>query len=270
MLKTRVITAGILLTLAILGILWLPLTSFIIISGMVFLLALWEWTALAGFISNLGRLGCLLTIPLLSLLILAVFQWLGKEVLQEGIPHLILGFWILATFFLVRYPKHLTLWKSKITGVIAGCMVLAPTWGMLISLQYLGAQWVLYVLSLIWAADTAAYFVGKRFGKHKLAPTISPGKTWEGVFGALIAAFFVAIISYRLLEPRLSFLGWVILAWITVIFSIVGDLFESAFKRARNLKDSGWLLPGHGGILDRIDGLTAGIPIFTLNFMFFS
>lgn len=270
MLKARIKTAALLLPLVIGSILFLNPLPFMIISLLFFLLALWEWTSLAGFTSTLSRIGAFLLIPLVVLLSLAILQLLGKNVLQEGVPVLIIAFWFLVFFLLIRYPKNLSLWKSKATGIMAGGIALIPAWAALVLLHHLDPKWVLYVLTLIWAVDTAAYFVGKRFGKHKLAPHVSPGKTWEGVGGAFIAALLVATLGYFILEPRISWLGWMVLALITTIFAIVGDLFESAFKRAHHLKDSGSLLPGHGGILDRIDSILAAVPLFTLNFMFFT
>lgn len=268
-LKKRIITAAILLPLVILGILFLPLSVFMVVSGMIFLLALWEWTALAGFQSIVGRVFCCVLIALFAFSVLVILQWFGPSFVKEGVPLLIMGFWILALSLICLYPKYLLVWQSKATGVVAGGMVLIPAWGMLIALQDLDPQWILYVLSLVWVSDTTAYFVGKRFGQHKLAPHISPAKTWEGVWGAMLATLVVAGFFYPTLELQLSWLGWIVLSLITTVFSIVGDLFESTFKRIRHLKDSGSLLPGHGGILDRIDSLTAAVPIFTVNLMLF-
>ena len=138
------------------------------------------------------------------------------------------------------------------------------------ALQHRNPWLVLYILSLIWVCDIAAYFVGKRFGKHTLAPKLSPGKTWEGVLGAYAGGLLVVIVGYLYLDQDLSLFSWVMLGLICITFSIVGDLFESLFKRLRNLKDSGTLLPGHGGVLDRIDSITATVPIFAIGFMFFS
>ena len=154
-------------------------------------------------------------------------------------------------------------------GVVAGCLVLVPSWFLLVALQHRNPWLVLYILSLIWVCDIAAYFVGKRFGKYKLAPKLSPGKTWEGVLGAYVGGLFVILVGYHYLAQDHSLFSWVMLGLITITFSIVGDLFESLFKRLRNLKDSGTLLPGHGGVLDRIDSITAAVPIFAIGFMFF-
>ena len=128
-----------------------------------------------------------------------------------------------------------------------------------------GPALLLFVLVSVWLADTGGYFAGKRFGKHKLAKEISPNKTWEGVAGALVlSGVFATGFYFLVLESSLSLISWLFLTALTVLISIVGDLFESVFKRCFNVKDSGQLLPGHGGILDRIDSLLAAVPVFTV------
>jgi phosphatidate cytidylyltransferase len=276
MLKTRIITATILIPLVILGTLFLPSPAFAVLSAVVFGCASWEWSLLAGFKSVFSRTLFLILMPIGTFSLLAIFQglsiWLhfGKWIFQEGVPLLVLIFWLIAALSVAYYPKLVECWKQKPMGVIAGCMVLLPSWFMLVALQYLNPWFVLYIFSLVWVCDIAAYFAGKRFGKHRLAPELSPGKTWEGVLGAYIAGLLVIILGYRFLDQNLTLLAWVMLGLITITFSIVGDLFESLFKRLSNLKDSGTLLPGHGGVLDRIDSLTAAVPIFTMGVMFFN
>ena len=276
MLKTRIITATILIPLVIFGTLFLPSLAFAVISGVVFGYGLWEWSRLAGFQSVFGRIICLILMPLGICLLLAILQWssvqlqLGRWLFQEGVPLLILIFWLMAGFSVAYYPRLEEFWKSKSMGVVAGCLVLVPSWFLLVALQHRNPWLVLYILSLIWVCDIAAYFVGKRFGKHKLALNLSPGKTWEGVLGAYAAGLLVVIVGYLYLDQDLSLFSWVMLGLICITFSIVGDLFESLFKRLRNLKDSGTLLPGHGGVLDRIDSITATVPIFAIGFMFFN
>ncbi|MCW8988299.1 MAG: CDP-archaeol synthase, partial [Gammaproteobacteria bacterium] len=126
-----------------------------------------------------------------------------------------------------------------------------------------GSEYVLYLILIIWFADSGAYFAGRSLGKHKLIPNVSPGKTWEGVAGAFVAALIVAIISIDILNvPSSQSFVFIIVTLVTVLYSIVGDLSESMFKRMANIKDSGHILPGHGGILDRIDSLMSGFPVF--------
>lgn len=267
MLKTRIITAAILIPFVILGTLFLPSKTFAVVSGLVFWCALWEWTALAGFKSIFSRSIGLILMPLCTLLLLAILQRFGTSVLQDSVPLLIMGFWLLAGLSVVSYPKFSLFWKHKVVSLVSGCLVVIPAWFMLVALQYLNPQLVLYVFCLVWVSDIAAYFAGKRFGKHKLAPALSPGKTWEGVLGAFIGGFVVILVGFRVLDQNLNFFSWIGLGLITITFSIVGDLFESLFKRLQNLKDSGAILPGHGGLLDRIDSLTAAVPIFAIGFM---
>ncbi len=267
MLKKRILTAAVLLPAVVMSILWMPSKIFAVFSGMIFLLALWEWTALAGFSSFVGRVGCFVATPILALALLSVLSILGREVLEKGLFGLVISFWFLALIALFRYPRDGKFWKSRIVGVFVGCIILLPAWAFLVALQYEDPKWVLYVLTLIWLADTAAYFSGKHFGKHKLAMKVSPGKTWEGVLGAFLFTLPVVFFAFDYLKPDISRLSWAILGLGTVFFAIVGDLFESLFKRFRQVKDSGTLLPGHGGVLDRIDSITSAIPVFVIGFI---
>jgi phosphatidate cytidylyltransferase len=274
LLKNRLLTATLLVPLVILGVLYSPPFVFAALSGSVFILGAWEWTRCAGFSSHWDRIRGLFLMGLLPLILLALLGWLGKAGLPENIVMVIFifSFWLFALIFVFQYPHPVLVkfFKHPLVGIVVGALVLVPSWFFLLVLERLNPHFVLYVFFLVWTSDTAAYFVGRRFGKHKLAPKLSPGKTIEGVLGALIAGFCVIVLGYILLEQNLGFFPWTVLGFLTIVFSIVGDLLESAFKRMRNLKDSGSLLPGHGGILDRIDSLTAALPIFTLGFMFFN
>ena len=142
--------------------------------------------------------------------------------------------------------------------VTLGLLLLFATWVALNGLQRISPWLLLAVLATVWLADSAAYFAGKRFGRHKLAPEISPGKTWEGVAGAILASTLYGLtLSYYLHISR-----WLIVGlWLIVVLSIIGDLFESLLKRQAGKKDSSHLLPGHGGVLDRIDGLISTLPL---------
>ena len=268
-LKSRIITASILIPFVVLGILYLPIIPFAIVSGLLFLLAGYEWTNLAGFKSKITRLLALLAIPLFGLFILGLLYVAGKNVLEQGFPIVIVAFWLTAVFFLYRFPKDNAFWKFPVVGIITGSLVLTPAWFMMMLLKYMDPKLILYVMILVWVADSAAYFAGRRFGKTKLAPEISPGKTWEGVIAALIASLIVIVLGFYIIEPKMKSFHWIFVGLLTAIFSIIGDLFESAFKRLRGVKDSGTILPGHGGILDRIDSLTAAIPIFGVGMAYF-
>jgi phosphatidate cytidylyltransferase len=174
-------------------------------------------------------------------------------------------------FWVVIAPAWLYFgWRieSKIVLSLVGCVALIATWVAVVQLQARSPALLLALMAIVWVADTAAYFAGRRFGRRKLAPSISPGKTWEGVYGALVA---VAVYALALLpfaeragysDPLLpaGAIAWVALVLALAGVSIVGDLFESQLKRHRGVKDSGKLLPGHGGVLDRIDALMAALP----------
>jgi len=277
MLKTRVLTGSVLIALLIISIFYATNPIFTLVTGIIFLIAVWEWTRLSGFKSLWGRALAFFAIPGLAFVLFAGLQALGVTglyqtgVLRRGVIYSILAFWSLVSIGVSIYPKGASLYHSKLFNLIIGIFVLIPPWVTLIALQAIRPSWVLYPLVLVWVADTAAYFVGKRFGKHLLAPQLSPGKTWEGVLGAFAGTLIVSVTGYFLLVNHTGsfFIPWLLLNIITVLFSIVGDLFESLFKREQQLKDSGSLLPGHGGVLDRIDSLTAALPIFVIGLMFF-
>jgi phosphatidate cytidylyltransferase len=172
------------------------------------------------------------------------------------------------------YPRGSNYWaKSTLMRGIIGVFVLVPCW---LALNYIrnqsdGIYALLFLLILIWGADTTAYFVGKKFGRTKLAPQVSPGKTVVGLYAALICTFIIACIALLICQIPLRFwFGGILISLITVFFSIIGDLTESMLKRAAKLKDSGQILPGHGGLLDRIDSLTAAAPIFVSSVLIFS
>ena len=271
MLKKRVLTALCLIPLVIAAILWLSTLPFVLLSGAVFLVAAWEWSRFAGFNTLLGRVSCFLLMVLRATLLLIALERLGSRTsLQAGVLAFIPAFWIMALIAIILYPKYTLFWKSHVIGILSGCMVLVPTWTFFVALQYTDPYLLLYSLALVCVCDSAAYFVGKRYGRTKLVPALSPGKTWEGVLGGLAVGFVVVGVAYVLLKPKLSVPHWMLLGFITMIFSIVGDLFESLFKRLRGLKDSGTILPGHGGILDRLDSINAAVPLFSLGWMFLS
>jgi phosphatidate cytidylyltransferase len=182
-------------------------------------------------------------------------------------------------FWLVVVP--LWLWRSWLPrahwlAALTGLLVLVPTWLALVELRNLGPLLLLLLMSVAWISDTAAYFAGRRFGRHKLAPSISPGKTWEGVLGAVLAVSLYAAIwslvwqahfPHALKSMRFGTFGMLLFLWLLTAIGIYGDLFESALKRQAGVKDSGALLPGHGGVLDRIDALTAVLPVAALVYL---
>lgn len=189
--------------------------------------------------------------------------------------------WLVALFFVVTYPKSSAIWgKHSVLQFFFCFFMLIPFLiGVLllrldryVTEPYHGIMLLLYVFILVWVADSGAYFVGRKFGKHKLAPKVSPGKSWQGAIGGLVMAGIVAAIFVNVAQQSLTsnvspeaFIG---LSVATVAISILGDLTESMFKRQSGIKDSSNLIPGHGGILDRIDSLTAAVPFFACFYFF--
>jgi phosphatidate cytidylyltransferase len=267
MLIKRLVTAGILLPLVILGILYLPLNYFRYLSILVFSVGAWEWTRLSGFESLVDRLIGLTCMALLIFLYWVIFAFVlvpANYIAMPIINAFVITFWYLALCAVLFYPKGSWLYRSKAMGVIIGTLILVPACIALVILKNYGPDYLLYLMCVVWAADTGAYFAGRAWGKHKLSPIVSPGKTWEGVLGAIVLSSCVIAVSYYILDVEKSFASWMLLGIIVVIASIIGDLFESLFKRLRNLKDSGNILPGHGGVLDRLDSLIPAMPIFVL------
>ncbi|MGR5277853.1 phosphatidate cytidylyltransferase [Vibrio rotiferianus] len=279
--KQRIITALILAPLVILGIFKLPLIGFIIALTAVTLLGFWEWTQ---FTESNSRIAALIPAAVVTGL---SFLFISPDVTslnQLAAPHyavLALGFawWIIASGMAITYPKTTNLWQgSKALRHVFGFLTLIPfLWSVIILRAsdisvdpYHGAKLVLYVCFLVWAADSGAYFAGKSMGKRKMAPHVSPNKTIEGLVGGIIAALIVGWLFAGWFDIQFtSPLHMVIITLITVVISVLGDLVESMFKRVSGIKDSSNIIPGHGGILDRIDSLTAAFPVFALLYYVF-
>jgi phosphatidate cytidylyltransferase len=282
MLLQRIITALILVPLVVLAAFQLPSEYFSLLIGLITLLAAWEWTNLIGINSPVKRGLFLLALilPMLWLHFWTQFLELAAQVLDwpdvrdysgvlEWLVIVPVLFWVLAMLLIRNTPVGVLNLKMRIRyKTLIGWVILLSAWLFLSRLRaFYGSEMTLYFLVLIWAADIAAYFAGKKFGKTKLSPEISPGKTVQGMYGALIAgavwgAAFIGYYSYRdgFVWMRVS--DFILLSVLTVLISIYGDLFFSAVKRQRGVKDTGSLLPGHGGILDRIDSLIAAVPFF--------
>ncbi len=267
MLKARIITALLLLPLVLGAIFLLPTWAFSLTLGAVVLLGAWEWARLVNVERESSR-----------------WAWLGVAVVLMGLlgggwaepspllfPLLVLGavWWVVASWQVVRFPGE-SVGDGAFRGpwaLMVGLLVLIPAWAGLVWLHGLeGGPWfVLMVLVITWAADVGAYFAGRGLGRHKLAPRVSPGKTWEGAVGGVLLALLAALLMYFLFPlPSLPLVAMLSIAAVTVVFSVFGDLYESLIKRRRGVKDSGTLLPGHGGVLDRIDSLTATGTVFAL------
>ena len=262
MLKQRVITACILALLTLWVVLKLPPAGLGAVLLVVVLGCAWEWANLAGLTQPRGRMWYGV---LVLLLILAVWPLAGRTHVVVGLMIPVVAAWGYVLFWLWRYACQPERQDRPMTVGIVGALALMAAWLALMGLrQAFGPGHVLFLLMLIWVADIGAYFAGRRWGRHKLAPTISPGKTWEGVWGATVATLVFALIGAATLGMGTRWPGFVVICMVTVGFSIVGDLFESMLKRQRGVKDSGALLPGHGGALDRLDSLIAAAPVFLL------
>lgn len=279
--KQRIITALILAPLVILGIFKLPLMGFIIALTAITLLGFWEWTQFTESKSRIAALVPAAVVTGLSFLFISPDANSLNHLSTAHYTVLALGFawWIIASGMAITYPKTTNLWQnSKVLRHVFGFLTLIPfLWSVIILRAsdilvdpYHGAKLVLYVCFLVWAADSGAYFAGKSMGKRKMAPHVSPNKTIEGLIGGIIAALLVGWLFAGWFDIQFtSPIHMVIITLITVVISVLGDLVESMFKRVSGIKDSSNIIPGHGGILDRVDSLTAAFPVFALLYYVF-
>lgn len=267
MLKTRLITAVVLLAIVVPIVLVGTPAQFGVLAAVVVVLAAWEWARLLG----LPSLACV-PYALVALAGVAFAHAGGAPAMAWLKPAAI--FWLLVgPYALWRKPRQHGAWRLFL--LLAGWILLVAAWQALWLARQHGVVFLLSVLVLVWLADSGAYFAGRAFGRHKLAPSISPGKTWEGVLGGWLLVLVVAAIALacaaRLpvtlasaLTARLGVAGAALCLTLLVAYSIVGDLFESHLKRQAGVKDSSGLLPGHGGVLDRIDALLPVLPLALL------
>ena len=274
MLKYRLISALILIPVVIAALFLLPLAGFAIVTLVVCMLAAWEWGQLSGFTSRSQRVWLSV---LCGLLLAAMLLWLPEyhqnvhQPLIAGSLWASLAWWLAALLLVLTYPGSAALWKrSTLLRLVFGLLPIVPFfWGMIAlrgwhyeNNHYSGAFWRLYIMILVWGADSGAYMFGKLFGKHKLAPKVSPGKTWQGFLGGLLTAAVISWIYGAWAHLDVASSTLLICSIVAALAAVLGDLTESMFKREAGIKDSGHLIPGHGGILDRIDSLTAAVPVF--------
>jgi len=268
-LRQRVLTAIVLVPLLLAGLFLLPGKGWQLLTCLPIAIAAGEWARLCGYRSGL-RIAFIGILVASCLGFVAAFSSGNYVSLAVGLSSLLfvvaLMFWAIAAPLWLHRGWHLR--QPLLLGVV-GWIVLVPAWLAAAYLQR--SPWLLLaVLLVVWIADTAAYFSGRSFGRRKLAPQISPGKTWEGVIGALVAVLIYGLVASFVLQPGATIydrLAALIFVAVLTILSIVGDLFESWIKREAGAKDSGNLLPGHGGVLDRIDSLTAALPFAVLYFL---
>jgi phosphatidate cytidylyltransferase len=231
MLRQRIITALALAAVAITAIFLLPHLAMMVVLGLLVLAGAWEWSAFPGFTSRSARFGY---VAFVALGVAAVGWVASRGVSVDAVLYAAVVWWLVALVWVVA----------------------------LVKLHAHDPALMFFLIVLVVAADVGAYFSGRRFGHNKLAPRVSPGKTWEGVYGGVIGAVLVSIVGvFWFSMPALPF---ILVSFATIVASIVGDLTESLFKRHAGVKDSGSLLPGHGGVLDRVDSVTAAAPVFLI------
>ncbi|HET7556898.1 MAG TPA: phosphatidate cytidylyltransferase [Rhodanobacteraceae bacterium] len=270
MLKQRVLTALVLAPLIVALVFLTNTPVFAVLLAVIFLAGLWEWTRMSGM-RNRPLRACLLV----GYAIVMALLWPVVRSQWWWLPALIgVAWWLLAFMWLrnISFGASPTRAHTALK-LFAGLLVVVPAWCAVVALHGAhvtcapprAAWWVIFFATIVVAADVGAYFAGSRLGKHKLAPAISPGKTWEGVYGALACSAIIGLAGGWIAHaPAGLLVGVIALALVTVLFSIVGDLFESLIKRHAGVKDSGTLFPGHGGLFDRMDSIVAALPVFVL------
>lgn len=279
--KQRIITALILAPLVILGIFQLSLPTFMAALAVVTMIGFWEWTQ---FVEAKSRYFALVPAAILFAVSAFLVPFDAYSLNEISLSHLTLlglgcAWWLFASVLAITYPKSATLWQgSTLLRHLFGILTLLPFFWSVVMLRaqdlysdpFHGARLVLFVCLIVWAADSGAYFVGKSIGKHKMAPKVSPNKTIEGLVGGMVTASLVAWgFSHWFEIPFTNAFVMVGITLATVIISVLGDLVESMFKRVSGIKDSSNIIPGHGGVLDRIDSLTAAFPVFALLYFIF-
>jgi phosphatidate cytidylyltransferase len=266
MLKERAITAAILLVLFLAALFALPDLAWLLLIVVMVAQGTVEWSRMAQLSGGLSKLYWSASVVAMTGLLWADNQLAGQSQLLLHVC--VYAFAALLWLFIV--PTWMIVgWKVKqpVLMMAVGWMVLIPTGLAMLDLRVESPWVLLFIMALVWVADSAAYFAGRKFGKNKLAPSISPGKTWEGVAGAMLGVTVYVLLVGFLTTSFVKYAmlpGLVVAAWWWVGLAVIGDLFESAIKRQAGLKDSGALLPGHGGLLDRIDALTSTLPLAAL------
>lgn len=270
MLKQRIITGLILAPLVLCGVFLLEPMHFSWFFAFILAVAAWEWANLSSLSNSVMRVTYGLFVATLIFTVM-------PELSVTWVLTLSVMWWIIATTLVLSYPESSKLWRHPLVSGLLGLIVLLPMWKALVFIRestftpvegFNPLLIILYILLLVWSADVGAYFTGKAWGKSKLAPNVSPGKSWAGAWGGVVATLILAMVSAYLM----NFSMWMtvqllVITALTACISIIGDLTESMFKRTRGVKDSSALLPGHGGVMDRIDSLLAAIPVFTFLLM---
>lgn len=257
MLRKRIITALFLLVFFLLAVFYLPNNIFASLMAVIILIGAWEWAGLLNLSRQLtfGYVFTTLSLMLVSLLIPSFYLYIASVI-----------WWIVALLFIIKFPKW-TPWAHAPILWLVGWVTLIPAWIACVNLQSLsgGSEMLVFAFVIVWGGDTGAYFSGRRWGKKKLAAEVSPGKTVEGFLGGMLTVFLLSFIWMIFFDNSISrFFSNIYLVLLTFLASVVGDLLESMIKRWSGKKDSSHILPGHGGVLDRIDGVCSALPVFAL------
>jgi phosphatidate cytidylyltransferase len=248
----------------LIGVMFIKTSGLAVLLGIIVCIGAWEWTKFAEIKRVISRIFYVAVV----VMALSFSYYFKEEPWSIFITYLGALWWLVAFASIIAVEKNAyTFTKSTLITLFIGLLVLVPAWQSIISIHGRaagdGPMQLIFLLLLIWTADISAYFTGRKWGNKKLSPNISPGKTWQGVIGGIIACLFLTLIFGIQTQLHVyDIIIFLVLTSLTVMVSIIGDLFESLMKRRVNLKDSGNLLPGHGGVLDRIDSLTAAAPFF--------
>ena len=273
MLKSRIISALVMVLLLLAALFYLPRWGWGAFTGIIAFAAFWEWRRLCDFSKTQAIVFVALSVAM-SLALLGLYLWGSQPQWMQRVAWILFvaasGFWLVLAPLWLKFG-----WRPRLGALngAVGWLVIFPAWAAMLLIRDISPWLLLSVMPIVWVADIAAYFAGRRFGKTKLAPRVSPGKTWEGVVGGLLGVmtyFFVWFLTVRHFGAPWAYDLLMFGAWLPLIFlllgavSVQGDLFESWMKRGAGVKDSGNLLPGHGGVLDRIDALTSTLPLAAL------
>ncbi len=261
MLPQRLITAFILIPLGLFFVLFTNFIWFAVISLALIAIAANEWSHLTQLNKRWQHIAYVLFVLLMAICSLTLTPMV--------VFNFAIVWWLIAFFWIKNFPEKTQFWNKPVVLLFLGTQVLIPLWYLFIKLKANAHEpWIILLMILVFIADSGAYFVGRFFGKHALAPQVSPKKTWEGFWGGLaFSILFSGLYLEYVLLTRHHLLQWLSLFALVFLFSVLGDLLESMLKRLHGVKDSGKWLPGHGGLLDRIDGLTAAAPVFGLGLM---
>jgi len=256
------------------AIAFLPLTGLAVLFGVLIALGAWEWSSLAGWRQPAARALYVLLVGVAMGALYGVCGLGGQPLRAQVQPLLGVAclWWSFALLWIRGYPGSAVLWQPRVTRAAMGVLILVPGWlSAVYLLSFPRGAWLLVVMVLVVAAaDIGAYFTGRRFGRHKLAERVSPAKTWEGFWGGVAACTLLAVVLWYCLPNEFGHIGLgsvIVVVVITGLASVIGDLTVSMVKRQSGVKNTGSLLPGHGGVLDRLDSLCGAAPVFTLGLL---